>query len=137
MSAMLRDRPVLPGPAGGGVPARRAVARSAWRLFRREWRQQILVLALLVLTAEVDSVSCGSAGNCAAGGLYVNGLGNAQGFVVGKENGVWGQAINVPGLAALSKGQYGAVNSVSCAPAGGCAAGGDYRRLHQFHGFVT
>jgi putative ABC transport system permease protein len=27
--------------------ARRAVARWAWRLFRREWRQQILVLALL------------------------------------------------------------------------------------------
>jgi putative ABC transport system permease protein len=27
--------------------ARRAVARWAWRLFRREWRQQVLVLALL------------------------------------------------------------------------------------------
>jgi putative ABC transport system permease protein len=33
----------------GGVPARRAVVRWAWRLFRREWRQQSLVLALLTV----------------------------------------------------------------------------------------
>src|SRR5688500_17562616 len=31
----------------GRRTARRAVARWAWRLFRREWRQQVLVLALL------------------------------------------------------------------------------------------
>jgi putative ABC transport system permease protein len=34
----------------GGVAARRAVVRWAWRLFRREWRQQVVVLALLTLT---------------------------------------------------------------------------------------
>jgi len=34
----------------GGAPARRAVTRWAWRLFRREWRQQVLVLALLTVT---------------------------------------------------------------------------------------
>ncbi len=34
-------------PGGGGVPAPRAVVRWAWRMFRREWRQQALVLALL------------------------------------------------------------------------------------------
>ena len=28
----------------GGLGARRAVLRWAWRMFRREWRQQILVL---------------------------------------------------------------------------------------------
>lgn len=33
----------------GGVAARRAVVRWAVRMFRREWRQQILVLALLVV----------------------------------------------------------------------------------------
>jgi putative ABC transport system permease protein len=33
----------------GGLPARRAVTRWAWRLFRREWRQQMLVLFLIVL----------------------------------------------------------------------------------------
>jgi putative ABC transport system permease protein len=42
----------LPGdgrPSDGGVPARRAVVRWAWRLFRREWRQQFLILALIVV----------------------------------------------------------------------------------------
>jgi putative ABC transport system permease protein len=34
--------------------ARRAVARWAWRLFRREWRQQILVLALLTAAVAVS-----------------------------------------------------------------------------------
>jgi putative ABC transport system permease protein len=35
--------------AHGGVPARRALVRWAWRLFRREWHQQLLVLALLTV----------------------------------------------------------------------------------------
>ncbi|MFI5063251.1 MAG: FtsX-like permease family protein [Streptosporangiales bacterium] len=61
MSATLRDRGVRPGPAGGGVPARRAVARWAWRLFRREWRQQILVLALLTLTVAAAAFSVSAA----------------------------------------------------------------------------
>lgn len=36
-------------PSDGGAPARRAVSRWAWRLFRREWRQQLLVLSLIVV----------------------------------------------------------------------------------------
>ena len=36
-------------PSNGGVAARRAVVRWGWRLFRREWRQQILVVALLAV----------------------------------------------------------------------------------------
>jgi len=61
VSATLRDRGVRPGPAGGGVPARRAVTRWAWRLFRREWRQQILVLALLILTVAAAAFSVSAA----------------------------------------------------------------------------
>jgi putative ABC transport system permease protein len=33
----------------GGIAARRAVFRWGWRLFRREWRQQLLVLGLLTV----------------------------------------------------------------------------------------
>jgi putative ABC transport system permease protein len=66
MSATLRARPVLSGPAGGGVAARRAVARWAWRLFRREWRQQILVLALLILTVAAAAFSVSAAYNVAS-----------------------------------------------------------------------
>jgi putative ABC transport system permease protein len=37
------------GTGNGGIPARRAVFRWGWRLFRREWRQQLLVLGLLTV----------------------------------------------------------------------------------------
>jgi putative ABC transport system permease protein len=33
----------------GGAPARRAMRRWAWRLFRSEWRQQLLIVALVVV----------------------------------------------------------------------------------------
>jgi putative ABC transport system permease protein len=39
----------LAGPNGGGIAARRAVIRWARRMFRREWRQQLLVLTLLTV----------------------------------------------------------------------------------------
>jgi putative ABC transport system permease protein len=46
---MAGQRPPAGGTANGGVPARRAVIRWGWRLFRREWRQQLLVLALIMV----------------------------------------------------------------------------------------
>jgi putative ABC transport system permease protein len=48
VSIALRDPPDLAGDAGG-IVARRAVVRWGWRLFRREWRQQLLVLGLLTV----------------------------------------------------------------------------------------
>ena len=48
MSTALRDPPDLAG-AGSGIVARRAVFRWGWRLFRREWRQHLLVLGLLTV----------------------------------------------------------------------------------------
>ncbi|MGH3229675.1 MAG: FtsX-like permease family protein [Streptosporangiaceae bacterium] len=48
MSIALRDPPDLDGGAGG-IIARRAVVRWGWRLFRREWRQQLLVFGLLTV----------------------------------------------------------------------------------------
>ena len=43
----------------GGVPARRAMIRWAWRLFKREWRQQLLILLLVIVA--VAAVVVGSA----------------------------------------------------------------------------
>ena len=60
MTAVAPGRPALPGAAGGGVASRRAVTRWAWRLFRREWRQQLLVLALIVVAVAATIV--GAAG---------------------------------------------------------------------------
>ena len=48
MSVALREPPDLAGDEGG-IVARRAVIRWGWRLFRREWRQQLLVLGLLTV----------------------------------------------------------------------------------------
>ena len=55
----LAHRSTLRRPANGGVAARRAVVRWAWRMFRREWRQQILVIALLTVAvaAAIASVT--------------------------------------------------------------------------------
>ena len=56
MSVVLHERPAQAGARNGGVPARRAVIRWAWRLFRREWRQQLLVLALIVVAVAATIV---------------------------------------------------------------------------------
>jgi putative ABC transport system permease protein len=49
----------LRGPRRGGIAARRPLIRWAWRLFRREWRQQILVVTLLsvAVAAAIGSVT--------------------------------------------------------------------------------
>jgi putative ABC transport system permease protein len=39
------------------MPARRAVTRWAWRLFRREWRQQLLVLALITVAVAATLIA--------------------------------------------------------------------------------
>jgi putative ABC transport system permease protein len=51
------------GSGDGGLPARRAIIRWAWRLFRREWRQQALVLGLLALAVATAVFSAASAYN--------------------------------------------------------------------------
>jgi hypothetical protein len=87
--------------------------------------------------AEVLSVSCGSAGNCAAGGYYRDRRGKSQGFVAVERNSRWGTAIEVPGLGALNAGGFAEVSSVSCGSAGNCAAGGHYTdRRGSSQGFV-
>ena len=66
MSAMLQDRPSLPGSVSGGTAGRRVMTRWARRLLRREWRQQILVLALLALTVAAATFSVAAAYNVAS-----------------------------------------------------------------------
>jgi hypothetical protein len=80
-------------------------------------------------SAGIDSLSCNSAGNCAAGGGYEDKSSGGQGFVVSERKGRWGKAIEVPGLAALNTDQGAEIDSVSCSPAGNCAAGGSYMAL--------
>ena len=76
MSTGLLERPAQAGTRNGGVPARRAVIRWAWRMFRREWRQQLLVLALITvaLAATVVGAAVATATPAPAGA----GFGTAQ-----------------------------------------------------------
>src|SRR5215471_17155141 len=128
--------PAVMAAPGGGAAARAGT-----------WRTAIEVPGLGLLNkggdAGVSSVSCGSAGNCAAGGSYLDGPdgpGNYQAFVVSEQNGTWRKAIEVPGSGALNKGGAADVESVSCASAGNCAAGGFYTELGNpghFQAFVV
>src|SRR6185437_15096276 len=105
--------------------------------------------------AQVNSVSCSSAGNCSAGGFYLDAAfdtqafvasvsggapgdcsatgsytdssGAQQAFVADQSGGTWGSAEEVPGTAALNGGGQAAAQSVSCAPAGLCNAVGTYQ----------
>src|SRR5215472_16238163 len=66
MSVMRQGRPVLSGSVSGGTAGRRVVTRWARRLLRREWRQQILVLALLALTVAAATFGVAAAYNVAS-----------------------------------------------------------------------
>ncbi|MBM0240359.1 ABC transporter permease, partial [Micromonospora sp. ATA32] len=53
---------------GGGMPARRAVIRWAVRLFRREWRQQLLVIVLLTVAVVGATFGVSATWNLGASG---------------------------------------------------------------------
>jgi putative ABC transport system permease protein len=63
MTATLLERPSRRWPPNGGRPARRAVVRWGLRLFRREWRQQLLVLGLLAVSVAATTVGLAVATN--------------------------------------------------------------------------
>jgi Domain of unknown function (DUF1906) len=86
----------------------------------------------------LQSVSCGSPGNCTAGGMYQTDGGSAsEAFVVTQTGGIWGRLREVPGTAALNTGGDAAVTSVSCGSAGNCSAGGNYQYADGTQVFVV
>ncbi len=74
----------------------------------------------------VTVVSCTAPGACTATGSYTNGSAQQDVFVVDEVHGVWGNAIEVPGITALATGGGAYVSSMSCAAPGDCAVGGQY-----------
>ena len=76
--------------------------------------------------ARVTSLSCGSPGNCAAGGAYAGAATSLtqQAFIVTETDGTWGRAEQVPGTAPGAPKYDSEVTSVSCASSGDCSAGG-------------
>jgi hypothetical protein len=79
--------------------------------------------------AWVSSISCPSAGNCGAGGIYnyentERPFGSV--FVVNEVHGTWYRSLPVPGTPRLNNGDDAAVSSISCTNAWNCGAGGYY-----------
>jgi len=124
--------PSAAGCAAGGSYKNGSGKRQAFVVSERHgaWRPAIEVPGTGSLNrdggAVAGTVSCASVGNCAAGGMYVNGSGLQQAFLARERHGVWRSAIEVPGTGALNKGGAAAVDSVSCVSAGRCAANGYY-----------
>jgi hypothetical protein len=121
------------------APAAAGVRVSAARVHWGEAREVPGIAALNAGgDATVIAVSCWRPGDCAAGGFFTDASGHQQAFVVDEAGGVWGRAQEVPGTAALNAGGGARVSTVSCAPGGGCAAGGYYTNSNgKEHGFVV
>jgi hypothetical protein len=109
------------------------------------WGQVMLIPGQAALGGEVFPVhiSCGSVGDCAATGLYNAKGGGPEGevelaWVASERNGQWSDAIAVPGLDELQKGDEIPNITVSCGSAGECSVGGDYQDDNrQFQAFVA
>jgi hypothetical protein len=95
--------------------------------------------------ATLNSVSCASPGNCAAGGSYATGkpgegtdIPPSAALVATELHGVWQAATVVPSLDGLNAGRQASVTNVSCAPGGGCTAVGQYtNRGGRMYGFIV
>jgi hypothetical protein len=95
------------------------------------WRNAFVVPGMAMLNkgrASVYSVSCPSAGNCAAAGYYTPCCGVQAAFVVSQHHGIWGEPVSVE--------RGGAAETISCPSAGNCTAGGYFtgarRRVEAF-----
>ena len=133
-SALLALSCASPGNcAAGGYYQQSSGLRQAFVADERNgtWRAAVELPGIGALNkggdARVLSISCATAGNCAATGMYLDASSRYQAFVVTEKNGRWARGIIAPGTGTLNKGGNAAAVSVSCGQAGACVAGGDYR----------
>lgn len=123
MTATLQERAPRRVAEHGGAPARRAVVRWAWRLFRREWRKQTLILLLLTAAVAATIVALGAITNGAQ--LKANPtFGTANTLVA-----LPGSDPNVSGDIAALREKFGVVEAIShqSAPIPGSVASLDVR----------
>jgi len=113
VSVGVLERPVTgstPEPTTGGVPARRAMLRWAWRLFKREWRQQLLILLLVIVA--VGAVVVGAAVATNTPPPANSGYGTADDLAtytsVGRQSDLHLAATQIPSL----RHRYGAVQVI-------------------------
>ncbi|HLY33009.1 MAG TPA: hypothetical protein VKQ07_00625, partial [Jatrophihabitantaceae bacterium] len=93
--------------SGGGRNARRALVRWAWRLYRREWRQQVLAVALLIVAVGATTVGLGLVGNVINGDAAVFGTANTRMDIDATQANV-----NVPAELARARQLFGTVEAI-------------------------
>ncbi|MGE5133843.1 MAG: hypothetical protein ACM32E_13135 [Gemmatimonadota bacterium] len=76
--------------------------------------------------ANLDSVSCSSAGNCTAVGYYTDTSRHVQGVLLTQTAGTWAAGTEAAPPANAGADPAVSLGSVSCASAGNCAAVGSY-----------
>lgn len=74
----------------------------------------------------LTSVSCPSAGNCAAVGLYKDVAGHTQGLLLDETNGLWATGLKAQLPAGVAADPNVLLRSVSCGAPGDCGAVGTY-----------
>jgi hypothetical protein len=83
--------------------------------------------------SQLTAVSCGpagSAGNCTAGGIYsVAKNASQQVFTVTEQNGTWGPARTISGVAARNTGRDAYLAEVSCVSPGNCSVAGTFEEI--------
>ena len=94
------------------------------------WRKAVPVPApdSAAVFPQVTSLSCGVPGNCAAVGSFSDSRGRSHSLVVNEVKDTWGAAIELPGETMFTNDGNMGIESVSCAAAGDCSAGGFYTR---------
>jgi hypothetical protein len=80
----------------------------------------------LSANANLSGLSCTAAGDCSATGSYEDGSELSQAFVDTETNGIWQNAMALPGINPLN-GDIGSLPvSISCSSPGNCTSGGEY-----------
>jgi hypothetical protein len=77
-------------------------------------------------SVSLGSVSCASAGNCTAVGIYIDSSGQQQGLLLTETSGTWATGVEASLPANPRTQPEVSLNSVSCASAGNCSAVGNY-----------
>lgn len=124
---MASERPAEVRAGDGGIPARRAVLRWAWRLFRREWRQQVLVLALIAAAVTATIVGAAIATNTPP--PADTGFGSANHLVV-----LRGSDANLAADIAAVKAHFGAADAIENEQIATGLVGGAQLRAQDPHG---
>jgi hypothetical protein len=115
-----------PSDTGPTQPYVAAEKHGAWTAQRLPG---VADLSAQTMNASLSRVICRSAGNCSAVGTYATSSGAAV-FVSTEQDGTWGTAADLPGLAALNHGNNAGFPVMSCGAPGDCSLGGFYQAGH-------